>query len=232
MKKRFGLYAAWWIALFALFNAIAFISVGWAAYEKYTASFWIGYVLISLAFVGQLVCAYVSLKENDSKKLFYRISLLRISYIGLIVSFLFGSLCMIVSPLPYWIGILVCGVMLIMCIISVLKAAAAISEVERIDIKVKQQTLFIKTLTVDAGSLLARAKSDAVRAECKKIVDSVRYSDPMSSEMLALVEKQITLKFEDLTNAVIADDVLVVSAVAAELQILIKDRNNKCKQLK
>ena len=232
MKKRFGLYAAWWTVLLALFNVIAFVSVGWAAYEKYTASFWIGYVLISVMFLGQLACAFFALKEENAQKLFYRVSLIKISYGALITSFIFGGLCMIISPLPYWVGVLLCAIVLTVKAISVIKAMAAVAEVERIDRKVKQQTFFIKALTVDAETLLARAKSDAVKAECKKVADAVRYSDPMSSEMLASVESQITLKFADLTNAVIADDAAAVSAVAAEVLVLIKDRNNKCKLLK
>ena len=48
MKKNFKLYVVAWTVLLALFNVIAFVSVGWINQEKYTASFWIGYVLIML----------------------------------------------------------------------------------------------------------------------------------------------------------------------------------------
>lgn len=232
MKKRFGFYAIWWAVLLALFNVIAFVSVGWAGQEKYTASFWTGYVLISVMFVGQLACAYFALKETNAQKLFYRVSLIRISYSGLITSFVFGGLCMLISPLPHWIGVIVCAIVLVSNIMAVVKAAAAIDEVERVDCKVKQQTFFIKSLTVDAETLMARAKTDAVKEECKKVYEAVRYSDPMSSEMLATVEGQITIKFAALSEAVEANDAEAVSAAAQEVLILVKDRNNKCKILK
>jgi hypothetical protein len=232
MKKRFGMYAAAWAVLLALFNVIAFVSVGWAGQEKYTASFWIGYVLISVMFLGQLACAYIALKETNAQKLFYRVPLIRISYSGLIVSFVFGGLCMLISPLPYWIGILVCAIILATNVIAVIKAAAAAEEVEQIDRKVKQQTLFIKSLTVDAETLLARAKSGEAKAACKKVYEAVRYSDPMSSDGLASVESQINIKFAALSDAVTADDINAVSVAAEEVLILIKDRNNKCKLLK
>lgn len=232
MKKRFGFYAIWWAVLLALFNVIAFVSVGWAGQEKYTASFWIGYVLISVIFVGQLACAYFALKETNVQKLFYRVPLIRISYSGLITSFVFGGLCMLISPLPYWIGVILCAIVLASNIMAVVKAAAAIDEVERVDRKVKQQTFFIKSLTVDAETLMARAKTDAVKEECKKVYEAVRYSDPMSSDMLATVEGQITIQFAALSEAVEADDAEAISAAAQEVLILIKDRNNKCKILK
>ena len=100
MKKGFKFYAIAWFILLALFNVIAFVSVGWIGQEKYTASFWIGYAFITLSFVGQLACAYSAFKADSAKKLFYNISLIRTSYIGLIVSFIVGGLCMLISPLP------------------------------------------------------------------------------------------------------------------------------------
>ena len=232
MKKRFGLYATYWASLLALFNVIAFVSVGWAGYEKYTPSFWIGYVLISITFVGQLLCAYFALKEENAQKLFYRISLIKTSYSGLIATFIWGGLCMLISPLPYWAGVILCAIMLAVNAFAVIKAMAAADEVERIDRKVKQQTFFIKSLTVDAETLLASAKSDAVKAECKKVYEAVRYSDPMSKEMLSSVESQITVKFAALREATVEDDAQAVSSAAAEVLVLIKDRNSKCKLLK
>lgn len=232
MKKRFGLYAIYWAILLALFNVIAFVSVGWAGYEKYTDSFWIGYAFITVTFIGQLICACFALKEDNAQKLFYSISLIKTSYSGLITTFIVGGLCMLISLLPYWIGIIVCSIVLAVNVIAVIKAVAAIDEVDRIDRKVKQQTFFIKSLTVDAETLLARAKSEDAKAACKKVYEAVRYSDPMSSEMLSGVEGQITIKFAALSDAVTAEDADAIAAAAEEVLILIKDRNSKCKLLK
>lgn len=232
MKKRFGLYAAAWAVLFALFNVIAFVSVGWAGCEKYTDSFWIGYAFIAAAFVGQLICAGVALKQTNAQKLFYRISLIKTSYSGLITTFIVGGLCMVISPLPYWVGVIACSIVLAVNVISVIKAAAVVGEVERIDQKVKQQTFFIKSMTVDAESLMARAQSEAAKEACKRVYEAVRYSDPMSNEMLGSVEGQITLKFAEFSDAVAAGDDAAIDATAQEVLILIKDRNSKCKLLK
>ena len=110
MKKAFKYYFAIWATLLALFNVLAFVSVGWAGQEKYTTSFWIGYVFISLCFLGQLGCAYYAFKDSNLTKVFYGIALYQASYRGLILSFIAGGLCMIISPLPYWIGVIVCAV--------------------------------------------------------------------------------------------------------------------------
>ena len=232
MKKRFNLYIIAWAVLLALFNVIAFVSVGWAGQEKYTSSFWIGYVFITVMFIGQLICSYMAFKADSAKKLFYNISLIKTSYIGLIVSFIVGGLCMLISPLPYWVRVIVCAIVLVANVLSVIKATAAIDEIERIESKVKTQTFFIKSLTVDADTLMASAKSEAVKAECRKVYEAIRYSDPMSNDALASVESQITVKFAALSDVVQANDPAAVAELANEVVVLVVDRNNKCKLLK
>ena len=232
MKKGFKFYAIAWFILLALFNVIAFVSVGWIGQEKYTASFWIGYAFITLSFVGQLACAYSAFKADSAKKLFYNISLIKTSYSGLIASFIVGGLCMIISPLPYWIGAIICPIVLAINALSVIKASAAISEVERIDEKVKTQTFFIKSLIVDADTLMAQASTEPIKAECKKVYEAIRYSDPMSNDALSSVESQITIKFAELSEAVKTGNTDDTAKLANELLILVGDRNKKCKLLK
>jgi len=232
MKKRFNLYIVAWGVLLALFNVLAFVSVGWEEQEKYTSSFWIGYIFITAMFIGQLICSFVAFKADSAKKLFYNISLIRTSYIGLIVSFIVGGLCMLISPLPYWVGVIICAIILAANILSVVKATAAIDEVERVDTKIKTQTFFIKSLTVDADTLMASAKSEAAKAECRKVSEAIRFSDPMSGDGLVTVESQIAAKFAELSEAVKADNTEKVAEIANEVVILIGDRNKKCKLLK
>jgi hypothetical protein len=232
MKNRFNLYAIAWAVLLALFNVIAFVSVGWVGQEKYTASFWIGYVFITVMFIGQLICSHMAFKADSAKKLFYNISLIRTSYIGLIVSFIVGGLCMLISPLPYWVGVIVCAIVLAANVLSVVKAVGAIDEIERVDTKVKAQTFFIKSLTVDADTLMASAKSEAVKAECRKVYEAIRYSDPMSNDALSSIEAQITVKFTEFSDAVKTDNTEKVVEIANEVVILVGDRNKKCKLLK
>ena len=232
MKKRVGLYISALAVLFVLFNVIAFVSVGWSGQEKYTSSFWIGYVFITAMFFGQLICSIMSFKAYSAKKMFYRISLIRTSYAGLICSFVFGGLCMLISPLPYWVGVILCAIVLVANVLSVIKATAAIEEVEHVDEKVKEQTFFIKSLTVDADTLTASAKTEAIKAECQKVYEAICYSDPMSGDALASVEAQITIQFHALSEAVEGDDVDLVVAIAKNLTVLIEDRNKKCKLLK
>lgn len=231
MKKTFKSYFAIWAILLVLFNIIAFVSVGWTGIEKYTPSFWIGYIFITIAFIGQLVCAKTAFNAKNLQKLFYNIPLISLSRTGLIVSFVIGGLCMLISPLPYWVGVIACAIVLAVVAIAVIKASVAADAVSSIDDKIKLQTFFIKSLTVDAEGLVSRAQTEEIKSECKKVYEAVRYSDPMSNNALVGIESQITLKFDEFSNAVIteADN---IEKLANEVIVLIGDRNKKCKLLK
>lgn len=232
MKKRIGLYSVVWVILLALYNALAIISVKMTVQEKYTSTFWVVYAFTTLMFVGQYICTLFAFKADSANKVFYRISLIKTSYAGLVCSLIFGGISMIISPRFYWVGVALCVIVLAANIFSVIKATGAIVEVERVDEKVKEQTLFIKSLTVDADTLMTSAKSEAVKAECKKVYEAIRYSDPMSSNALASVEAQITIQFHALSEAVESDDADLVVAIAKNLTVLINDRNKKCNLLK
>ena len=232
MNKKFKYYALIWAILLAVFNVICFITPDEAAgMSKFGGAFWAGYIFITIAFIGQLVCAYIALKTDDKTKLFYNIPIIRVSYTGLILTIVFGALCMAIPNLPNWAGIIACLLVLAFTAITVIKAKAAADIVENIDAKVKAKTIFVKTLTVDAESLFACAMKPEAKAACKKVYEAVRYSDPMSNDALAGVESQITLKFNEFSNAVTGGADTVFTH-ADELVVLIGDRNKKCKALK
>ncbi len=233
MKNLFKYYGVCWAVLVAVFNLIVFIVPNeMVGMNKFGGAFWSGYVFIMLAFAGQLVCAYFAFKAENKQKFFYSLPLITISYAATIASVIVGTLCMVIPNLPNWVGIIICLVILAFSAVSVVKAKAAADVVSEIDKKIKVKTLFIKSLTVDVESLMARAKTDEINAELKKVYEAVRYSDPMSDEALSGIESQITLKFDLLSKAVAEGNAEAVRSAAEELVILINDRNKKCKLLK
>ncbi len=233
MKKYFKYYGLGWLIALALFNVIVFVTPNEiAGMSKFGGGFWTGYIFITLAFLGQLGCSMFFFKEERKERIFLNVPVISISFTALIVTLIVGALCMVIPNLPYWVGIIVCLAVLAFYAIAVIKAKAAADAVEEVGQKVKAQTLFIKSLTADAESLMARAKSDFAKAETKKVYEAVRYSDPMSNEALAGIESQITIKFAALSDAVEADNTDIVKTAAEELLLLVEDRNRKCRVLK
>jgi len=232
MKQTMKFYIGIWAVLLLLFNLIAFLSVGWAGQEKYTAPFWTGYVFITLASVGQLFCVYQALKAEKLRKLFYNIPLIRISRTGLILSFIVGGACMLTPILPYWVAILGCAAVLAFTVIALLKASAAAELVEKIDEKTKSDTFFMRRLTADAEALVAKARTEVLKAQCKKVYEALRYSDPRDCDPLASLESKIMKKFGAFAEAVEDSDELSAVDAAQELLELLTERNGKAKLLK
>lgn len=233
MKKSFKYYAVVWAIFLALFNLACFITPNEAAgMTKFGGAFWAGYIFIMLAFVGQLVCAFFAFKAENLQKLFYNIPLITVSYTGLVLSVIFGGLCMVIPDLPNWLGAVVCAVILALTAVSVIKASATGEAVAAIDEKVKAKTYFIKSLTADAESLMAQAKTPKLRAQAKRVYEAVRYSDPMSNAALVEAEEQLGREFEHFAELVRAGDDAAAEDAAAELLVTIDRRNKKCKLLK
>ncbi len=104
MSKYFKHYAAYWGVFFLLFNVCAFVSRSeWGTVEGSESAFWIGYVFIILAFAGHLVIGYHALKSENATKMFYNMSLIRISTTGLIATFILGVLTMLRPYLDVWV---------------------------------------------------------------------------------------------------------------------------------
>lgn len=232
MNKNFKFYLSIWATLLAIFNIIAFAAPGWIWFEKYTPSFWIGYAFIMVSFIGQLACSFVAFKAENSQNLFYNIPLIKISFTGLVLSFVFGGICMFASPLPGWVAAIVGIIILGAVALSVFKAKAAADLVSEIDTRVKNKTFFIKSLALDTEQVMNAAKTDELKTLAKKVYEAVRFSDPMSNAALVEIEDKMQSSFYDFANAVDQQDYELAASTANDLLSLVDLRNKKCKLLK
>lgn len=230
MKKRIGLYSIIWFVCLALFNVIVFVTpneIG--GVSKFSNSFWIGYVFITVAFIGQLICALMALKAKKRNKIFYNYSLFFISYGGLVVMLIAGGICMAIPKLPEWMGIVICTVILIANVISVISTKSVIDTVNEIDEKNERQTYFIKKLSLEAKELMDTAASEELRAEAKKVYEAIRYSNPKSGVSLTELNLQLEREFNEFANAIRAEDVELAKAGSVTVVALAEKRNYNSK---
>lgn len=233
MKSKFKYYLIIWTLIVIAFNVIVFVVPRTiAGVDRFTGSFWVGYVFIMIMLVAQLGIGWLTFKEDNLTKLFYNISLIRISFIGMIAMGIVGMICMLIPILPVWVGIIICLLVLIFNAIALSSAHAAISTVEEIDKKIKGKTFFIKSLTVDVEMLKEKTSIPEIANELKSLYDAVRYSDPMSDDALASIESQITLLMSELSDAVEKADIDAVKSNVKNITVLLSERNKKCKLLK
>ena len=199
--------------------------------NRYDLNFALGLII---AFVGAAIATIfvLTIKAETKEKAFLSIPQFRAAYVVSILSLILAGLYIFVPTIPdyiiYAVAIIVYGI----ATIYVVKAKVAVEVVEGIDEKIKVQTFFIKSLTVDAEHVVITAKTPELKTLAKKVYEAVRYSDPMSNVALVETEDKIQNNFYNFENAVEAGDFELASSNADELLSLIDIRNKKCKLLK
>ena len=232
MKKNFKSYALIWAIFLVAFNVIVFlVRPIIPGYEiRYDLRFWIAWLFVMVAFVGNLLCASKAFQAENLEKLFYKVPLITVSYRGLIGMLVLGGALMLIPNCPAWVAAIVCVAIAAFTAVAVVKADWAGETVSATHEKVKAQTQFIKLLTVDAETLLGRAKTPDAKIATKKVYEALRYSDPMSSEALGEIEAELAEKCKALEAAVTSGT--DPEPAAEDFLTTLEKRNRLCKAMK
>ena len=208
--------------LFVLISVIVFV----IPIEK-TATFWIAYVFTSIAFVAQITIWKKALgKEDTLKSKFLGSPVVHIGIVYLIIQIIALAVFTAVPTLPNWSAIIACAIILGISAVCMIAGEAGRNEIERVEAKVQKKVFFIKELQADV-ELLADAETDtSTKAALQQLAEKIRFSDPMSNDALAEIEKAIIEKVAELKTA--SDKMAVIQ----ELNSLLAERNKKAKILK
>ena len=243
-KRSIIYYAICWFLSYVLFNALTFISpaniktIGGETFNKYKdapqcAAFWVPFVIITIAFFMQLICAVLVLLFDKKCKKVINLPVFIVSIVGLACIVLSGSVCMAISyNVAQWLGLALCVTIFILTMIATVVAKAVGDRLGAVDKQIKKETDFIKTITADAGVTAAKAQDDEMKSLCKAIYEAFRYSDPVSDSDLGDVEDKIDSAYKDFDKAVTENNKDAAKEVSNALLILIKERNAKCKALR
>ena len=208
--------------VFALFNVIAFV----IPTEK-TATFWTAYAFFVVAFAVQILLWKIALGKKDTlKSKFLGIPVIHVGITYLIIQQIAFAVFMIFPTLPVWLAVVVCAIILAISALCVIAGQAGANEINRVEEKIKVKRAFIQFLQTDI-EMLAETETDAeTKAALKKLAEKVRFSDPMSHEMLGELESRISAKVEEMKST--ADKKTLIE----EITTLLTERNKKCKILK
>ena len=208
--------------VFALFNVIAFV----IPTDK-TATFWTAYTFSVVAFAVQIPLWKIALGKKDTlKSKFLGIPVIHVGITYLIIQLIAFAVFMIFPTLPVWLAVVVCAIILAISALCAIAGQAGANEIDRVEEKIKVKRAFIQFLQTDIEMLVERETDAETKAALKKLAEKVRFSDPMSHEMLDELESIISAKVEELKTT--ADK----KALIGEIEILLIERNKKCKILK
>lgn len=83
----------------------------------------------------------------------------------------------------------------------------------------------MRSLQSKANQMAAQCSLPEVRQFC----ENIRYSDPVSSEALAEIERDLSAAVDDLQAAIVDGDNGVISQLARKADTLLSERNRVCK---
>ncbi len=208
--------------LFVLISIIVFV----IPTEK-TVTFWIAYVFTAIAFVAQIAIWKKTLgKEDTLKSKFLGLPVVHIGIVYLIVQIIALAVFTAVPTLPNWSAIVTCAVVVGISAVCMIAGEAGRNEIERVEARVQKKVFFITELHANV-ELLADAETDtSTKDALHQLAEKIRFSDPMSNDALAEIEKAITEKVAEIKTA--SDKMTVIQ----ELDSLLAERNKKVKILK
>lgn len=218
-----------WIILAVIFAVYTVLTFA-LPFEK-NAVLWVSYLFGVVAIAAQVYVIHTAFGKGKSlKSKFYGFPVAEIGAIYLLAQLVQGLVFMALARIaPIWLPVVVYVVLLGAAAVGLIAADTAADIVTEVDNHVKTDTLFIRTLTADAESLLNKGKGDEIKAACKKVYEAVRYSDPVSNPALAPLESEITLRFSAFSEAVIGGNAEKAIQIADETITLLGDRNKRCK---
>lgn len=216
------------LIVLVVFNVIAFV----APFNK-TSTFWIGYGFGIVAIVLEF---FVNQKvQNTGKELksrFYGWPLMIVAFVYLTVQIILSLLFMIASSIDARIAIIASVLCLAVCLIGLIAGEGAKNIIEQIDLKVKEKEFFIKSLESDLHLLSASCSDAVAKKSIIALADAIRFSDPMSSDLLSDIESEIADGCK--TIKVLVEDCQfdLVNQECSRTMNLLAKRNEKCKLLK
>jgi len=228
ITKNKGMFFASVFIILAVFNVVVFV----IPFNK-GGGFWTGYGFSMLAMLLTAAVGFYAFDRETLKSKFYGIPLISVVWRYLIIQLIIGLVEMVLDfiPIPFQYGLAANTILLGACLLGLFTVEAAKDEIERIDTQVKEKVFYIKSLQADVEGLVGRASDDSLKKILKELVETIQYSDPMSSPQLSAIENKIDGRAAALTDAVEKADNDTVKALCNELQQLFAERNRKCKVL-
>ena len=221
-KKTVGLSFAIFGIVFAIYNLIVFLFL-----KPETPVFWMSYGFMVLAFALQILGMYLSFKEFSVQAIFFGIPLAQFTlyyfFAELFMSFVFMLFQNITWKIPLVLQVILLAVYAIVAIVSVVVRDASVSAKD----KVQSSASAMRLNVVDIEMLRDVATDPELKNQLRRLAEAVRYSDPMTNDMIADVDARIRQETMALQTYCEDNDVDAAKESCAKLQRLYVERNKK-----
>lgn len=196
-----------------------------------TAVFWVSFVFTLIAFGVVAVSLYIAFVKNpDAKSTFYGFPIAKIGTVYWFVQLILGLLFMALGKwLPVWLAVLVYALLLGAAIIGLISAEVVAEEIHNQDAKLKKDVALMRSLQSKLNQMAAQCDNPDAASAVKKFAEELRYSDPVSSDALADIERDLTAAVEELQSAIVDGDSAATKQLCRKASGILAERNRLCK---
>ena len=232
MKKQVKAYVATWVLSVALF-IVFFFAIRGAGTEVFQNPAWplAMFCLVSLVMQLAMGCLVFGGRHGDDgriepRSLFLGMPGLVVSSVLALLTAACGLVFINVAAIPTWVGILVLSVLLAFDAVCCLGVRAAVAHIEAVDEATARTIGVVAQLRTRADALVACAVDAQGKAAVGRVVDALRFADPVSNDLTAGVDVSLQAAFAEFEQAVrvygadagqAADKVLALMAERASL---------------
>ena len=219
----------WGIGLGVLL--VLYILVAFLIPFVHTATFWVSFVFTLIAFGVVVASFYIAFIQNpDAKSRFYGFP---IAKIGAIYGLVQLVACLIFMALaiwmPVWAAVLVYAIALGAAVIGLIAADAVVEEIHSQDGKLQKNVALMRALQSKLNQMAAQCDDTDAASAVKKFAEELRYSDPVSSDALADIERDLTAAVEELQSAIVDGDSAATKQLCRKASGILAERNRLCK---
>lgn len=193
-----------------------------------TASLWTVYAFFHVFLVGFSAISLLYAKKMTPRQRFFETPAIISWGIGFLVSFIVALTIYILTfffEVPMWIPLIIEVILLAVTLISFLARRSYSSHLQEAEKEEEKAISFSKSLREEIHSLCLDNKEEKLAKPLEKLYEAVRYSDPVSLEKDAEVEKNLREKLTDLKESFSKKDVSSSLAIIDEMEILLKKRH-------
>lgn len=190
--------------------------------------FWLSYGFMMAAFAVQIVCMLLSFKRADVEAVFFGIPLASFSVFYLGAALFVGTVFMIFAPVAPFVLSLIVQLILLGAFVAIAAFTVLTRDVtQHVADNVKEKVVVLKSALIDLEVVKDMAADKDLKSAIEKLCETVKYSDPMSTDAVADVEERILVKVSALKASVCAEDKDSAMIICRELEMLWAERNKK-----
>lgn len=219
-----------WIITLGVLLILYILTVFLIPFAK-TAVFWLSFAVTLIAFVVLTISLYIAfVKSPDAKSKFYGFPIARIGAFYGLIQLVVGLLFMALGKwLPVWLAALVYAFLLGTAVLGLISTDAVAEQIQVQDTKLKKSVTLMRGLQSKLNQMAFQCGNPDAATTVRKLAEELRYSDPVSNDSLADIERDLSAVVDELQAAVIDSDSAAIKQLCHKASAILTERNRMCK---